>query len=122
MKSLTKENFWNELAEYHPSAMDAFCKWIDEYKKRVDWSHLFYTPHTPQNRDIKFHDLPIEMQVGIFFQFTIEHGGGDSNQLLNDNIVCSMQDFVQAIREWFIEFKRFQSREIETGENYNEQI
>lgn len=44
MKSLTKENFWNELTEDHPSAMDAFCKWIDEYKKRINWSPAFLHP------------------------------------------------------------------------------
>lgn len=121
-RSLTKENFWNELTEYSPSVMDDFCKWIDEYKKRVDWGQLFYTPHSPQNRDIKFHDIPIEMQVGIFFQFTLEYWTGESNHLLHDNVINSMHDFAQAIREWFIELKRFQRDEQAASENFDEQI
>jgi hypothetical protein len=80
MESLTKENFWNELMEKYPEQMKVFCAWIHEYKKRVNWDELFndITLETIQGivverRSRKYHELPIAMQVGIFFQFMAEH-------------------------------------------------
>lgn len=74
--SLTKENFWNQIQESHPSAMKVFCDWIDEYKKKVAWRELFgadlMVNHNSGELIPKYHDLPIAMQVGIFLQFASE--------------------------------------------------
>ena len=72
MEKLTKENFWNDLYDQYPGEMKKFCDWIDDYKKRVDWQKLFFTPHATHKRDIKYHDLPIAMQIGIFLQYVAE--------------------------------------------------
>ncbi len=78
MESLTKENFWNELAEKYPEQMKQFGLWIDEYKKRVGWHNLFHLDNPnafqggPSNFKRKYHELPIAMQFGIFYQFTVE--------------------------------------------------
>lgn len=72
MEKLTKENFWNDLYAQYPGEMKKFCDWIDDYKKRVDWQKLFFTPHATHSRDIKYHDLPIAMQIGIFLQYVAE--------------------------------------------------
>jgi hypothetical protein len=78
MKNLNKENFWNSMQERFPYAMRLFCTWIDEYKKDVDWNWFFGNgwtvdkndpPVTATIRQIKFHDIPFEMQVGILALF-----------------------------------------------------
>ncbi len=69
--SLTKENFWNLLMEDCPDSVKAFCDWVDEYKKRVNWDSLFDGGRT-DGKDIKFHDLPISLQIGVIVQFSIE--------------------------------------------------
>lgn len=63
-QNLTKENFWNEQMEKFPKSMKIFCAWIDEYKKTVDWVNLFN-----EHLNIKFHDIPYEMQQGIWIAF-----------------------------------------------------
>lgn len=76
--SLTKENFWDQLYADYPEEMKKFCDWIDEYKKRVEWNYLFdgYNK-VDQDGNIfntapKFHDIPIAMQIGIFYQYATE--------------------------------------------------
>lgn len=82
MENLTKENFFNEVEENHPTIFAVFKNWIDDYKNEVNWWALFndsaitcngvpvrdddYT-HAP-----KFHDLPYDMQVGIMMRFMRE--------------------------------------------------
>jgi hypothetical protein len=79
-KILTKEGFWVPLEREYPKAMAVFKAWIDEYKIAVDWDDLFIS----QNKfgvdsykmiypnDIKFHDLPDAMQVGIYLQYSLQ--------------------------------------------------
>jgi hypothetical protein len=69
MENLSKENFWNELSEKYPQAVELFNNWIDKYQKEVGWGDLF-------PNGVKFHDLPFEMQNGILARFDIEcfHG------------------------------------------------
>lgn len=62
-QNLTKENFWNEQMEKFPKSMKIFCAWIDEYKKAVNWTGLFGTDQ------MKFHNIPYEMQQGIWIRF-----------------------------------------------------
>ena len=87
--SLTKENFWDELMEKYPDEMKTFCVWIDEYKVRIAWPFLF------SGTEIKYHHLPIAMQVGIFIQYTKEVNGP------NLDIPPLMDNFPGTIREWF---------------------
>lgn len=78
MQNLNKENFWNELHAKYPTAVNHFCKWIDEYKKEVGWNKLFNSDSEYQNADgknapaPKFHDLPFDMQNGILARFELE--------------------------------------------------
>jgi hypothetical protein len=77
IENLNKENFWNELQQTCPNAMKVFCKWIDQYKESIDWKSLFYNENIDDEngigyRDIKFHHIPYEMQVGIIFRFLTE--------------------------------------------------
>lgn len=64
---VTKENTFNALCEKYPLTMGRFCEWIDEYKEDNNWNTLFYS-------NVKFHDLPYALQVGIWFQFVAERG------------------------------------------------
>jgi len=76
MQNLNKENFWNDLKKKYPDAVDHFCKWIDEYKKEVDWNNLFGNNMSQLNPQIKFHDLPIDMQNGIIARYDLECNSG----------------------------------------------
>lgn len=74
-QSLTKENFWNEQMGKFPKSMKIFCAWIDEYKKAVNWNGLFRESHDRDNKGEivggtkKFHEIPYEMQAGIWIAF-----------------------------------------------------
>lgn len=73
MINLNKENFWNELHAKYPDAVDLFCKWIDKYKVEVGWDELFNQAGMPnEDKPVKFHDIPFEMQNGIIARFDIE--------------------------------------------------
>lgn len=88
MESLTKENFWNDIYARYPQQVQKFCDWIDEYKKRVNWDNLFFNEdpefydHAAKGRKIKYHDLPLAMQLGIFIQFVSENPVEDSHYYL----------------------------------------
>lgn len=71
MENLSKENFWDELMKEYPEAVDHFCKWIDEYKKEVNWDVLF-SVHCSAAYQVKFHDLPFDMQNGIIARYELE--------------------------------------------------
>lgn len=110
--SLTKENFWNELNELnekYPEQMVMFTKWIDEYKERIGWDTLFaHTTHHDEVRDplaidswklnIKYHDLPIAMQLGIFLQYCLET---PHRYELIEGMPGSMPLFAECIKAWF---------------------
>jgi hypothetical protein len=66
IENVNKENLFNEMMERYPKATQLFCDWVDDYKHRVGW-----TGFIPK---AKFHDLPGEMQIGIWFAFVIERG------------------------------------------------
>jgi len=72
--NLTKENFWNEMQQKYPDQMKKFCSWIDEYKKKNDWNSLFPIVGRPKHwMDIKYHHLPLAMQMGIFNEYCEEY-------------------------------------------------
>lgn len=78
MENLNKINFFNGEMGKYPKAVKEFCDWIDKYKARVDWNKLFNSDSEYQNAQgknapaPKFHDLPLEMQLGIIVCFMEE--------------------------------------------------
>lgn len=75
MENLSKENFWNAIMEKYPEAGKLFCNWIDKYKVEVGWDKLFGNDIDAvhyRSVQIKFHDIPFEMQHGIIARFDIE--------------------------------------------------
>lgn len=87
-ESLTRENFWNEVATNNPKGVQIFKDWIDEYKKSVNWDRLFNAGWLPVDSigsvslyplrktvAPKFHDLPYAMQLGIWMEFVAHQGG-----------------------------------------------
>lgn len=90
LANLTKENFWNELYVKYPDKVQEFCDWIDEYKKRVHWDMLFFNNRkaSPQSKcrsnPVKYHDLPLAMQLGIFIQFRAEVMTLNNNWMIDD--------------------------------------
>jgi hypothetical protein len=108
IKTLTKENFWNDAFKRWPDQVAAFCKWIDEYKVRVDWKRLFavrtYTNYDDgtrcemELRQPKYHDLPIAMQIGIFIQFTFEY---EKQEEFFEVGPTTMDEFIAGMKDWF---------------------
>lgn len=71
---LTPDNFFNQATQEWPLAMERFQAWIDQYQKLVRWPRLFINRQKCRGVQckpdfIKFHELPLEMQVGILFTF-----------------------------------------------------
>ncbi len=74
-ENLNRKNFWNIAMELCPLSVAAFTQWIDDYKRES------YVPLNTEGatskwggvaNGYKFHDLPMEMQVGIIFRFFYE--------------------------------------------------
>lgn len=107
MEKLTKENFWNELHTKYPAEMDIFCKWIDEYKKRVSWNMLFNSDSDYQNAQgknapaPKYHDLPIAMQIGIFIQFVAESDNRFGLEIPHIETQVDFQAIPDLIKDFF---------------------
>lgn len=58
---------WDKIQEQFPNSMKYFIYWFDHYKKAVGWEGLFNETIIVQAP--KFHDLPYEMQHGIWISF-----------------------------------------------------
>lgn len=75
MENLNKDNFWNEIEQKYPVQFKYFSEWIDNYKESVGWDSLFGNNidavHYKQHQ-IKFHDIPLEMQLGVILRFAGE--------------------------------------------------
>lgn len=76
MKAETKL-FWIELEACYPQALAVFNEWLEKYKTRVYWSELFNCGPSDVVGETSipvtaFQDLPIEMQIGVYIQFTRE--------------------------------------------------
>lgn len=90
LENLTKENFFNRMQQQYPEAMEIFCNWIDEYKKAVNWNSLFNSNSDFQDSNgknapaLKYYDLPLAMQYGIWLQFINEYA------LQNKIGICSV--------------------------------
>lgn len=65
MENKQRPAFWDDIEKQCPAVMQHFGKWIDEYKRKMDWDKLFAA-------GIKFHDLPKEMQQGVLIKFQQE--------------------------------------------------
>lgn len=78
-KNLNKENFFNEMTMKYPLIMKVFSEWIDVYKKEVSWDKLFGNNIDAIHYNvyqIKFHDIPFEMQLGVIESFLLPYGVG----------------------------------------------
>lgn len=65
------KDFWDALFESYPRAVKEFYDFIDEYKVLNNWNEYF-------RERIKFHDIPIELQLGVWILFLNEQGCGNS--------------------------------------------
>lgn len=74
-ENLNRKNFWDIAMKMCPLSVTAFTQWIDGYKRES------YVPLNTEGatskwgavaNGYKFHDLPMEMQVGIIFKFFYE--------------------------------------------------
>lgn len=72
MKNLNNENFFNEMQLLYPLSMSKFRSFIDEYKKKNNWNELF-------GARVKFHDIPIDMQMGVFMAYSHHNGFSPEN-------------------------------------------
>jgi hypothetical protein len=105
MENLTKENFWNGLYESYPVEMKRFCDWVDEYKLRVHWSDLFGNINFKRKHywaDIKFHHLPIAMQIGIFIQYVYENKNEYGLEIGKIRSMYEFNDIPEIINDFFL--------------------
>lgn len=89
MENINKENFFNGMMEKYPQGTQKFCDWIDNYKDEVNWRYMF-----DHEKDIKFHDLPFEMQKGIIHRFVRETANQD---MINFTQFGLMVDFEKVL-------------------------
>jgi hypothetical protein len=83
---LTKENFWDELEELYPAAIEHFKKWIDRYKLEIGWNELF-------SPGVKFHNLPFDLQNGIIARYDLEcFNGKEKADLMREVEPARMRD------------------------------
>lgn len=111
---LTKKEFWDKLYEQYPDGVEVFCKWIDEYKKRVGWNSLFneghklfsragdgngYDPTGGVTKAPKFHDMPDSMQLGVLLEFALQYDAVTGHEWDIDDLFG--YDFVKSHTEFF---------------------
>jgi hypothetical protein len=78
MNNLNKENFFDLMDEKYPLGMIMFQRYVDNYKKQVNWDKLFNSDSDYQNSEgknavaPKFHDLPYELQIGLLLKFAAD--------------------------------------------------
>ena len=102
---MTKADFWDTLKAEYPDEFLDFALWIDEWKRREKWNELFgegrlYANDVGQQlivRNVKFHDLPNAMQIGIFIQYTVETGAHPFHP--EDELM--MDSWQKGIGQWF---------------------
>lgn len=92
-ENLSKENFWNELYSKYPKGTKLFCDWIDKYKAENEWDFLFLGQ---KRKHIKFHDIPLAMQMGIFLQFIYETDNPEGDGF-REHCVDAIGRFIQEI-------------------------
>lgn len=92
LTNLNKENLFDKLYEDYPNAMKEFCDWIDGYKKENNWNDLF-------GEHIKYHHLPIAMQIGIWCDFILSFHSGCGDITYDEGYKDD-----ENIEEWFSEW------------------
>ena len=63
-ENLNKKNFWGFASNHCTKTMNKFTRFIDVYKMSIGWDDMFN-----EHLNIKFHDIPYEMQLGIILKF-----------------------------------------------------
>lgn len=91
MESLTRENFWNNIAEKYPDAMENFSEFLQVYKLSINWDSLF-------GDGLDFYQLPYEMQTGIIDKFIVMLGAS-GNKIEAYNLTISQG--VVSITDYF---------------------
>ncbi len=98
MSLMTKDGFWNEIEKRWPGEFHRFGKWIDDYKKNNHWKDLFkITIRDKFWSNIKYHDLPDAMQLGIFIEYTVE----ESHHYPFEIQEGTMEGIIRDVMEWF---------------------
>lgn len=93
MENLNKANFFNEMQIKYPRAMKKFCDWIDEYKRVNNWDKMF-------RNGIKYHDLTIDMQMGIFSAYLFpEHIKQNAFSLATSQIEIAFHQHEQKLKQ-----------------------
>ena len=75
-------SFWESLEKRYPAAINDYYRWLHQYKESVGWNHLF-------KEKTSYVDLPIALQIGIFFQYASERRG------LTMGRIADLKDFYQ---------------------------
>lgn len=91
-RNLNKKNFWNDLMIKYPETTKKFCEFIDEFKKDFEWDKIF-------KKDIKFHDIPLELQIGILKRFIIEQNYKVTSVIIDQIINDTKKDFIESVIE-----------------------
>jgi hypothetical protein len=105
--SLSKEGFWDALILDYPKQVKRFYDWIDHYEQRNDWDFLFLNNRMSRpfpEKLIKYHDLPVAMQIGIFLQYAAETVEQYPKEKFDVPILLgthSFELFYESIREYF---------------------
>lgn len=87
------KQFWNALFESYPQSVKEFYDFIDAYKVLNNWSELFID-------GVKFHDIPIELQLGVWIAFQFEQGC-DNFEITFDVNVFDLESIHEWTSEWF---------------------
>jgi hypothetical protein len=101
---LTKSNFWHAIEKDYPNAFKSFSKFIDDYKYKVAWRWLF-----GMFNKTKYHELPDEMQLGIFFRFAclkrngcvieLHHIESENDNITNEYLINTIKEFFKQYEE-----------------------
>ena len=117
---MTKENFWNEIEQRWPGELEMFSQWLDEYKKKIHWDDLFHREKREHYwTDLKFHHLPDAIQIGIFYQYTIEEPCRYSFIIEEKD---SLEKIAENIKEWFCEEHEDAYRDHLEGKYFDDNI
>lgn len=88
------KQFWDALFESYPQAVKEFYDFIDEYKSANNWNELF-------REGIKFHHIPIELQLGVWVLFQNEQGCGNTEDTTLGVDCFESENLWEWTSEWF---------------------
>jgi hypothetical protein len=96
--------FWSEIKEKFVGEIQEFNQWIEKYKTRMGWEHIFNPNYTMEGmswRRITFYDLPDAMQIGIFIQYVSESGSRYGIELPSIERQKDFEKIKQVIYDFF---------------------